>query len=89
MPPRLRLFYSILTASLLFIPVVALYSELSRTPPANADCVPVQRLPLLLFYAAACGGGVVLLLVIATGRLAYRGERGGSGSASGESRFLS
>jgi len=94
MPPRLRLFYSILTASLLLIPVVALYSELSKrsdiwwTPPANGpsltergDFVRVQRLPRLLIYAAACGAGVVLLLVIATGRLAYRGERGGSGSA--------
>ena len=42
MPPRLRLFYSFLTAGLLFIPVVALYSELSKrsdiwwTPPALA-----------------------------------------------------
>src|SRR5437879_13471999 len=42
MPPRLRVFYSILTATLLFIPVVALYSELPRrsdiwwTPPASA-----------------------------------------------------
>jgi len=42
MPPRLRLFYSLLTAGLLFIPVVALYSELSKrsdiwwTPPALA-----------------------------------------------------
>src|SRR2546429_4825547 len=42
MPPRLRLFYSLLTAGLLFIPVVALYSELSKrsdiwwTPPAMA-----------------------------------------------------
>ena len=132
MPTRLRVFYSLLTASLLLIPVVALYSELPRrsdiwwTPPANAlsllesgdrvqifargrpletlvdqkqvsitdgaashvltaqeiglrfnnwDRVRVQRLPLLLGYAAACGAGLVLLLVIATGRLAYRGER--------------
>ncbi len=132
MPPRLRVFYSLLTVSLLLIPVVALYSELARrsdiwwTPPANAlsltesrdrvqifaesrpletlleqkqvsitdgaashllttqeiglrfnnwDRVRAQRLPLMLFYAAACGGGVILLLVIATGRLAYRGER--------------
>ena len=42
MPPRLRVFYSLLTASLLLIPIVALYSELSRrsdiwwTPPASA-----------------------------------------------------
>jgi len=133
MPPRLRVFYSLLTAALLLIPIVALYSELARrsdiwwTPPAlalsltesrdrvqifaegrpletlleqkqvsitdgaashvlttqeiglrfnNWDRVRGQRLPLLLFYAGACGAGVILLLVIATGRLAYRGERG-------------
>ena len=133
MPPRLRVFYSLLTATLLLIPVVALYSELAKrsdiwwTPPAlalsltesrdrvqifaegrpletlleqkqvsitdgaashvlttqeiglrfnNWDRVRGQRLPLLLFYAGACGAGVILLLVIATGRLAYRGERG-------------
>jgi len=131
MPPRLRIFYSLLTASLLLIPVVALYSELAKrsdmwwTPPPktlslaesadrveiyargrplgtlleqgqvsigdgagsrvvraeeiglrfnNWDRVRVQRLPRLLFYAAWCGAGVVLLLLIATGRLAYRGE---------------
>ena len=131
MPPRLRLFYSLLTAGLLFIPVVALYSELSKrsdiwwTPPAlaasltesqdrvqvyvrgkpldallnegklriteetgsptlgaseislrfnNWDRVRVTRLPILLFYAAACGAGALLVLIIATGRLAYRGE---------------
>ena len=133
MPSRLRVFYSLLTAALLLIPIVALYSELARrsdiwwTPPAlalslteskdrvqifaegrpletlleqkqvsitdgaashvlttqeiglrfnNWDRVRGQRLPLLLFYAGACGAGVILLLVIATGRLAYRGERG-------------
>jgi len=132
MPSRLRVFYSLLTAALLLIPIVALYSELARrsdiwwTPPASAlslteskdrvqifaegrpletlveqkqvsitdaaashvlttqeiglrfnnwDRVRAERLPLLLFYAAACGAGVILLLVIATGRLAYRGER--------------
>ena len=132
MPPRLRLFYSLLTAGLLFIPVVALYSELSKrsdiwwTPPAlaasltesqdrvqvyvrgkpldallnegklriteetgshplgaseislrfnNWDRVRVARLPMLLFYAAACGAGALLVLIIATGRLAYRGEK--------------
>jgi len=131
MPPRLRLFYSLLTAGLLFIPVVALYSELSKrsdiwwTPPAlaasltesqdrvqvyargkpldallnegklriteetgsptlgaseislrfnNWDRVRVTRLPILLFYAAACGAVALLVLIIATGRLAYRGE---------------
>ncbi len=42
MPPRLRVFYSLLTAALLLIPIVALYSELAKrsdiwwTPPASA-----------------------------------------------------
>jgi len=132
MPPRLRVFYSLLTAALLLIPVVALYSEIATrsdiwwTPPASAlslteskdrvrifaegrpletlleqkqvsitdgaaahvlttqeiglrfnnwDRVRGQRQPVLLFYAAACGAGVILLLVLATGRLACRGER--------------
>ncbi len=132
MPPRLRVFYSVLTAALLFIPAVALYSELSKrsdiwwTPQSmalsladskdrvevyargqalgtlldrkqlsmsdgtasrlltaqdiglrfnNWDRVRAERLRLLLFYAAACGFGAALLLVIATGRLAYRGEK--------------
>jgi hypothetical protein len=42
----------------------------------NWDRVRAARLPMLLVYAATCGAGVVLLLLIATGRLAYRGERG-------------
>ena len=132
MPPRLRLFYSLLTAGLLLIPVVALYSELAKrsdiwwTPPPmassltesqdrleiyvrgkplgallnegklritdetgsgtlgaseislrfnNWDRVRVTRLPIVLFYAAACGAGGLLVLLIATGRLAYRGEK--------------
>ena len=74
MPTRLRVFYSVLNVVLISIPAVALYSEVRRseiwrTPPA------AERLPLLLFYAAACGFGAALLVVIATGRLAYRGER--------------
>jgi hypothetical protein len=77
MPTRLRLFYSALTLTLLFIPAVALYSAVLRradivcTPPAAA----LDRLPWLLLYAAAIGAGAALLLVVATGRLAYRGER--------------
>jgi hypothetical protein len=74
MPTRLRVFYSVLNVVFLLIPAVALYSEVRRseiwrTPPA------AERLPLLLFYAAMCGFGVALLVVIATGRLAYRGEQ--------------
>ena len=132
MPPRLRVFYSVLTLALLFIPGVALYSELARradiwwTPPTmaatladsrdrveiyaadqpllarvmaqqlwirdeagsravradeirlrfnNWDRTRVARLPLLLVCAATLGAGLVTLLVVATGRLAYRGER--------------
>jgi hypothetical protein len=130
-PPRLRLFFSILMATLLLIPAIALYGELSRrsdiswTPAAmalslaesqdrvqvyargeplgalldagqlriiddkgssalsardislrfnNWDRVRAARIPLVLMYGAACGAGLVLLLIIATGRLAYRGE---------------
>jgi hypothetical protein len=65
---RPRLFYSALTASLLLIPAVALYSELARLSVID------KQLLLMLLYAACFGGGVVTLLVIATGRLAYRGE---------------
>ncbi len=74
MPTRLRVFYSVLNVVFILIPAVALYSEVRRseiwrTPPA------AQGLPLLLFYAAMCGFGAALLVVIATGRLAYRGEQ--------------
>ena len=132
MPLRLRVFFSTLTCTLLFIPALALYRELSRrpdiwwTPPAmalslnasqdrvriyvrgkplgalleakqlwirgeagsgaldprevglrfnNWDRVRAARIPMLLTYSAVLGAGVVLLLVIATGRLAYRGEK--------------
>lgn len=46
-------------------------ADIVCTPPAAA----LDGLPWLLFYAAAIGAGAALLLVIATGRLAYRGER--------------
>jgi hypothetical protein len=86
MPTRLRVFYSLFTAALLLIPVVALYSDLAKrtdircTPPPNAPVLTEsadrgQRLTPLLIYSAAIGGGLVLILVTATGRLAYRGER--------------
>ena len=41
----------------------------------NWERMRTARLPLLLVCAAALGAGLVILLVIATGRLAYRGER--------------
>jgi hypothetical protein len=42
----------------------------------NSDRIRARRLPLLLVDAASCGAGAVLLLLIATGRLAFRGEPG-------------
>ena len=74
MPPRLRLLYAALAAAPVFIPVVALFSELRR-PDIVQACV--TRLPLMLFYAAMIGVGATVVLVIATGRLAYRGEKAG------------
>ena len=41
----------------------------------NWDRVRAARMPMLLTYSAVLGAGVVLLLVIATGRVAYRGEK--------------
>jgi hypothetical protein len=132
MPLRLRLLFSALTGTLLLIPALALYRELSKrpdiwwTPPAmalslnesqdrvriyargqplgallearrlwirddagssvldpgevglrlnNWDRVRARRIPVLLTYAAVSGAEVVLLLLIATGRLAYKGEK--------------
>lgn len=43
----------------------------------NWDRVRARRLPLLIGYGAMCGACAVLFLLIATGRLAYRGELGG------------
>ncbi len=49
MPPRLRLFYSVLTAVLLLIPAAALYSEFAKradiwwTPAAMAVSLPDSR----------------------------------------------
>jgi hypothetical protein len=41
----------------------------------NWDRTRAARVPTLLLYAAICGGAAVLLLIIASGRLAYRGEK--------------
>ena len=132
MPPRIRLLFSILSLSLLFIAAMPLFRELSGrgdiwwTPHTmlvplaegtdrvqiyargrpfaalveagqlqmaegdglralvlgdvglrfnNRDRVRAQRLPLLLGSAAACGFVACLFLLVASGRLAYRGER--------------
>ncbi len=40
----------------------------------NWDRVRAAQLPIMVSSAAACGGMLVLLLLVATGRLAYRGE---------------
>jgi len=40
----------------------------------NWDRVRAERIPRLLLYAAGCGITGVLALMVATGRLAYRGE---------------
>jgi hypothetical protein len=74
MPIRLRVFFAILMVVLFFIPAVALFSELSNHPEIWRAPPAADRLPLLLFYAAMCGFEAALFLVIATGRLAYRGE---------------
>lgn len=41
----------------------------------NWDRVRAAQLPLLLVSAAACGAIALLFLLVATNRLAYRGER--------------
>src|SRR5262249_47536891 len=41
----------------------------------NWDRVRADRLPLLLACAALCGAMGVILVLVATGRLAYRGEK--------------
>ena len=42
----------------------------------NWDRVRSAQLPGLLIPAAACGAAVLMLILLATGRLAYRGEHG-------------
>jgi hypothetical protein len=41
----------------------------------NWDRVRAQGIPTLLWYAAVCGVAATLFLIVATGRLAYRGEK--------------
>ena len=41
----------------------------------NSDHVRAERLPTLLLSAALCGATAIFALLMATGRLAYRGER--------------
>ncbi len=69
MPLKLRLFYSALVGGQLLIPAVALYSELIKRSQCD------MRVAYVLIYAAALGAGAIVLLIVATGRLAYRGEK--------------
>jgi len=41
----------------------------------NWDRVRAERLPMLLGSAAVCGAVGMILVLVATGRLAYRGEK--------------
>lgn len=41
----------------------------------NWDRVRAAQLPIMVSSAAACGALLMLLVVVATGRLAYRGEK--------------
>jgi len=41
----------------------------------NWDRVRAERLPILLGYAVVCGAVGMIIVLIATGRLAYRGEK--------------
>jgi len=70
MPPRARMFFATMTLALLFIPAVALYSELIK-----ASDICAQRLPYVLTYAAVIGADLVVFLFVVTNRIAYRGER--------------
>jgi hypothetical protein len=67
MPRRLRIFYSCLNAALLLIPAVPLYSDWDRVRAAGLEPVVV--------YGAVIGALLVMLLLVATGRVAYRGEK--------------
>jgi len=42
----------------------------------NWDRVRAQQLPVIVSAAGACGAMLVLLIMVATGRIAYRGETG-------------
>jgi len=73
MPPRIKVFFAALILALLFIPSVALFTEL-RTLSDICTMRPPHGLTSLLIYAATIGALLAVFLVVATGRLAYRGE---------------
>lgn len=66
MPARLRLFFCVLNVALFFIPAMQIFRNWER--------IRTEHLWSLLGYAAVCGALLMLVIVIATGRLAYRGE---------------
>ena len=47
----------------------------------NWDRVRAEQLPLLLVCAAACGSTALLFVLVATNRLAYRGEHAAAAAA--------
>jgi len=67
MPRNLRFLYTGLNFVLITISAVPLYSEWDRVSAAG--------LQHAVLYGAGVGVGLVLLLLVATGRLAYRGEK--------------
>src|SRR5258705_7552795 len=70
MPTRLRLIFTVLNATLLFMCAVPIYS--------NWDRISAAHVSGLLVSAAGCGMTLTVLIIVATGRLAYRGETGPS-----------
>lgn len=70
MPTHLRLILTGLNATLLFMCAVPIYS--------NWDRISAAHVSGLLVSAAGCGMTLTVLIIVATGRLAYRGETGPS-----------
>ena len=83
MPSRIRLLSSTMMVSLLLMAALSLYRELSRrsdiwwTP--RAMMIPLARSTNRVeIYAAGCAVTALMFLLVVTGRLAYRGEKGGA-----------
>ena len=70
MPTRLRLFFTGLNATLFFMCAVPIYG--------NWDRISAAHVSGLLVSAAGCGMTLTVSIIVATGRLAYRGETGPS-----------
>ena len=68
MPPRIRLFFTafnLMLALVVAAPILRYWNRIS-----------VERLWMPLGSAAMCGAMLMLAIVVATGRLAWRGETG-------------